>query len=157
MLANGNYPHFESKSGLSGHDAVAVISELAIEGGMRSYPTDIIAPMLEMLVMFRGVCKDVETLDRLIKMAPDRGKWAGGHSLFSDIRKKTLLAGKQGAPHLIAQYDFEEVCAKTLYNLSQSSAPFDPDSPFWIVPLGVALGRELGLTEPSQVCSLLKM
>lgn len=124
---------------------------------MRSHPSDIISAMMEMLVLFRGVCKDVETLDRLIKMAPNRGKWAGGHSLFSDIRKKKLLASKQGAQLLVAQYDFEEVCAKTLYNLSQSSAPFDPDSPFWIVPLGVALGRELGLTEPSQVCSFLKM
>jgi hypothetical protein len=124
---------------------------------MRSHPTDIISAMLEMLVMFRGVCKDVETLDRLIKMAPDRGKWAGGHSLFSDIRQKTLRADEQGDPLGIAQYKFEEVCAKTLYNLSRSSAPFDPDSPFWIVPLGLALGRELGLTEPSQVCSFLKM
>ncbi len=124
---------------------------------MRSHPTNIIAAMLEMLTVFKGVCKDVETLDRLMKMASDREKWAGGHSLFSDIRQKTKRADEQGDPLQIAQYAFEEVCAKTLFNLSGSSAPFDPDSPFWIFPLGVALGREIGFTEPSQISSLFKM
>jgi hypothetical protein len=124
---------------------------------MKSHPTNIIAAMQDMLTVFKGACKDVETLDRLMKMAADREKWAGGHALFSDIRQKTKRAEAQGYPLEMAQYAFEEVCAKTLYNLSGSNAPFDPDSPFWILPLGVALGRELGFTEPSQVSPLLKM
>lgn len=124
---------------------------------MRSHPTDIIAAMLEMLSVFGGACKDVETLSRLSKMASDRGKWVGGHSLFQDIRQKTLSAEKRGDRQAMAQYAFEEICAKTLYNLSGSAAPFDADSAFWIVPLGVALGRELGFVEPSQVTALLKM
>ena len=40
---------------------------------------------------------------------------------------------------------FEEVCAKTLYNLCGSRAPFDPDSPYWIVPNAFALARALGI------------
>jgi len=124
---------------------------------MRSHPTNIIAAMLEMLAVFESACKDVDTLGRLSKMASDRWKWAGGHSLFQDIRQKTLNAEKRGDPLAIAQYTFEEICAKTLYNLSGSTTPFDADSAFWVVPLGVALGREIGFTEPSQVTALLKM
>ncbi|ESZ86426.1 MAG: hypothetical protein Q27BB25_14240 [Blastomonas sp. CACIA14H2] len=142
---------------LAAYDPIAAIIKLAKMLIMRSQPTNIIAAMLEMLAVFKGACEDVETLDRLMTMACDREKWAGGHSLFSDIRQKTKRAEEQGDPLEIAQYAFEEVCAKTLYNLSGSNAPFDPDSPFWILPLGLALGRELGFGEPSQVSSLLKM
>lgn len=90
-------------------------------------------------------------------MASDRGKWSGGHALFQDIRQKTLKAEKRADQRALTQYAFEEVCAKTLYNLSHSPAPFDPDAAFWVVPLGVALGRTLGFTEPSQISSLLRM
>lgn len=124
---------------------------------MRSHPTNIIAAMLEMLAVFEGACKDVDTLGRLRKIASDRERWAGAHSLFQEIRQKTLKAEKAGDPATLAQYAFEEICAKTLYNLSGSTAPFDADSAFWIVPLGVALGREIGFVEPSQVTTLLKM
>ncbi|MDB5702108.1 MAG: hypothetical protein JWL66_2307 [Sphingomonadales bacterium] len=124
---------------------------------MRSHPTNIITAMLEMLAVFGSACKDVETLDGLSKIASDRGKWVEGHSLFQDIRQKTLRAEKRGDPLAMAQYAFEEICAKTLYNLSGSAAPFDADSAFWVVPLGVALGRELGFDDPSQVTALLKM
>ncbi|WP_271580192.1 hypothetical protein [Bradyrhizobium sp. CCBAU 45389] len=123
---------------------------------MRNHPTDIISAMLEMLAIFENACEDGDTLRRLSAMASNRGAWREGHALFQQIRHKTLKAEKRDELAL-AQYAFEEICAKTLYNLSHSPAPFDADSAFWVVPLGVELGRRLGFTEPSQVTSLLRM
>ena len=48
---------------------------------------------------------------------------------------------------LEAQYIFEEVCAKTLYNLANAAAPFDADSPYWIVPNAIALARLLNIDD----------
>ena len=124
---------------------------------MRSYPTHIIDAMLEMLSVFEGMVEDSHTLCQLTKMASDREEWKSGHALFQDIRQKTLKAEECDDKLALRQYAFEEICAKTLYNLSRPSAPFDPDSAFWVVPLGVALGREMGFSEPSQITSLLKM
>ena len=124
---------------------------------MRTHPTNIISAMLEMLAVFERACEDRHTLRRLSVMASARANWQGGHALFQEIRHKTLKAEKRKDELAIAQYAFEEACAKTLYNLSYSAAPFDADSAFWVVPLAVDLGRRLGFSEPSQVTSLLKM
>ena len=113
--------------------------------------------MVEMIAVFEGICEERDTLRRLHKMALDRGKWAGGHSLFQDIRHKKIKAERREDHLAMSQYDFEEKCAKTLYNLSRSAVSFDPDSAFWVIPSAVALGRELGLSEPSQISSLLRM
>jgi len=48
---------------------------------------------------------------------------------------------------------FEEICAKTLYNLSGAPAPFDPDSPYWIVPNAFALARRVGI-EPAEILAV---
>lgn len=124
---------------------------------MRSHPTDIISAMLEMLRTFESRCQDTETLARLIATASDQARWSGAKKLFEDIRRKTLAAGKRGDVLAEAQYAFEEICAKTLYNLSHPSAPFDADSAFWVMPLAVDLGRRLGLSQPGDVSTLLNM
>lgn len=113
--------------------------------------------MLEMLQTFEDRCEDTETLERLIATASDRTRWSQAKKLFEDIRQKTLAAGKRNDVLAEAQYAFEEICAKTLYNLSHPSAPFDADSAFWVVPLAVDLGRRLGLARPGEVSSLLDM
>jgi len=56
----------------------------------------------------------------------------------------------------MAQHAFEEICAKTLYNLTREPAPFDPDSPFWVLPLAVGLGFRLGVTDPGEISPLLR-
>ena len=124
---------------------------------MRSHPTNIIDAMLEMLTLFDGLVEDRTTLQQLVEMASNREEWKAGHELFQVIRQKTLKAEKHQDRLAGVQYAFEEICAKALYNLSDSSAPFDADSAFWVIPLGIALGRELGLRDPAQVLSLLKM
>ena len=64
-----------------------------------------------------------------------------GHDLFQRIRKTTIAAERAHEQRLVAQYLFEEVCAKTLYNLSGEPAPFDPDVPFRIVPNAILFAR----------------
>jgi hypothetical protein len=124
---------------------------------MRSHPTDIISAMLDMLSHFEAICRDKETLQKLIEIAPERARWSEGHTLFQEIRQKTLSTDQHGDELASAQYAFEEICAKTLYNLSDAPAPFDPDSAFWVVPLAVDLGRRLGFKEAGEVTPLLRM
>src|SRR5262245_34976573 len=62
------------------------------------------------------------------------------------------------------QYSFEEICAKTLYNLADHSPgfsaqylpPFDDDSPFWAIPIAIDFARELGIEDVTSICSLLR-
>jgi len=77
--------------------------------------------------------------------------------LFQGIRQKTLAAEKEGDELRLTQYAFEEICAKTLYNLSGSPAPFDADSAFWVIPLATQLGAKLGMKNPGEVSPLLEM
>jgi hypothetical protein len=76
-------------------------------------------------------------------------------SAFDQLEKKTLAAEKRDAPLALAQYAFEEICAKTLYNMTGEPAPFDPDSPFWGLPLALELGQMLGTTDAGEISPLL--
>ncbi|WP_051379669.1 hypothetical protein [Bradyrhizobium murdochi] len=111
--------------------------------------------MLAPLVFFEGRCKDKETFRKLITLANERSRRKEAHALFSEIRKKTLAAEKRGDQLALAQYAFEEICAKTLYNVTGEPAPFDPDSPFWVLPLALELGQMLGTTDGGEISPLL--
>jgi hypothetical protein len=101
---------------------------------------------------FAARCADRSTLDELSAVAANREKWKSAHGLFQKIRAKTLEAEGRRDSVMTAQYRFEEACAKTLYNLSYSSAPFDADSPYWIVPTALALAEKLGVP-PAEITS----
>jgi hypothetical protein len=58
-----------------------------------------------------------------------------------------------GRSPLEAQYLFEEVCAQTLYNMSGEPAPFDADSPYWIVPNALHAAKKMGI-ETSRVVAI---
>jgi hypothetical protein len=120
-----------------------------------SAPTDIVAALRDLLLLFESRCADKTTLGRLIELVDDRAEWQEAHGLFSEIRRKTLLAERRRDKLALSQYAFEEICAKTLYNISNSSAPFDPDSPFWVLPLAIRLGRQLGISKLSEISPLL--
>jgi hypothetical protein len=107
----------------------------------------IVTDVEKLIELFAERCKDRATLDELASMATDHGRWAKAHGLFDRIRQKTLVAERAGDQILTAQYLFEEICAKTLYNLSGESAPFDPDSPYWILPNAFALARKIGIDD----------
>ncbi len=139
------------------HSAYCEQSGSGYAATMRSHPTDIISAIVDMLAKFEAVCRDKETLRTLIEIAPDRQRWSQGHALFQAIRQKTLKADREGDELASSQYAFEEICAKTLYNLSGSSAPFDADSAFWVLPLAVDLGRRLGFSDAEQISPLLRV
>jgi hypothetical protein len=91
---------------------------------------DTITAMLAPLIFFEERCEDKETLRKLIMLANDKARRKQAHALFSEIRNKTLAAQRSGDQLAVAQYAFEE----TLYNITLEPAPFDPDSPFWVLP-----------------------
>ncbi|MEH2628357.1 hypothetical protein V1292_006412 [Bradyrhizobium sp. AZCC 1719] len=117
---------------------------------------DVIKAILAPLTFFEGRCEDKETLRKLITLANDRSRRKEAHALFSEIRRKTLAAAKRNDQLALAQYNFEEICAKTLYNLTREPAPFDPDTPFWVLPRALELGRMLGITDAGEISPLLK-
>lgn len=124
---------------------------------MRTHPTNILAAMLTPLRLFEARCEDKATLRKLIALTKDGSRRKEAYALFSEIRQKTLAAETRGDELALAQYAFEEICAKTLYNLTLEPAPFDPDSPFWVLPLALDLGRRMGVTDPRDVSPLLSM
>jgi hypothetical protein len=113
--------------------------------------------MLGLFDVFEPLCDDKQSLQALRAMASNRGHWRDAHGLFQGIRQKTLAAEKRGDELRLAQFDFEEACAKTIYNLSGAPAPFDADCAFWVIPRAIRLGAKLGLERPDQVSPLLAM
>jgi len=90
-------------------------------------------------------------------LANDKSQRMGARASFEAIRRKTLAAERRKDQLALAQYAFDEICAKTLYNVTNGPAPYDADSPFWVLPLALELGRTLGVTDPSEISPLLKV
>jgi len=111
-----------------------------------NYGGDIIRGIRELCEFFASRCEDRANLDELAQVASDRSKWHKGRHLF-DVARNNGLKKSKGSAKLEAQYLFEEICGKTLYNLSGQSAPFDADSPYWVVPNALKLARQLGVEE----------
>jgi hypothetical protein len=114
---------------------------------VEKHMANIIGAMKGLITLFRPHCQDQTTLDELTTLIEDKAKWRRGHDLFGRIRKKMLAADRAHDQRLIAQYAFEEVCAKTLYNLSGEPGPFDRDVPFRIVPNAILFGRALDVPD----------
>ena len=107
-----------------------------------------------LLELFSGHCTERGTLDELLVVVRSPSKWHTARGLFQRVREKTLVAERSRNGSAMAQYLFEEICAKTLYNLSGEPAPFDADSPYWVVPNAIALARRVGLAESTVLASI---
>ena len=91
---------------------------------------NVITTIQALITLFRPNCKECTTLTELAELAADHTRWRmGGRELFHQIREKTLSAERTGDRVLVAQYLFEEACAKTLTNIPANRATFDTDSP----------------------------
>lgn len=112
-----------------------------------NYRGAITKDLSRLIELLSSRCTDRETIDWLQRVALDRGKWHDAHGVFNHIRGKFLKAERKGNANEAAQYRFEEICAKTLYNLSGATAPFDSDSPYWIVPNAIAFARRVGIPD----------
>jgi hypothetical protein len=110
-----------------------------------------IATIQALITVFKPHCAECSTLTELAELAADRTRWRLGHQLFDRIRKKTLNAERTGDRVLEAQYLFEEACAKTIFNLVEKRAPFDPDSPFYVIPRAFVLARFLNISDSDVV------
>jgi len=111
-----------------------------------NYAGSIISDIRSLLSLFIEHCEEKSTLSELVAVLQERNRWPEGHKLFQKIRSK-LKKVESADTKLETQYLFEEICAKTIYNLSHSSAPFDSDSPYWIIPNALSLAKVLGLPE----------
>jgi hypothetical protein len=109
----------------------------------------------EFISLFEPHCEDQTTLAELKGLLSHRKDWPKAHELFKRIRKKTLKSVAVGDKKKACQYSFEEICAKTLYNLSYSAAPFDPDSPYWIIPLALDFANALEM-EPQAILRIVR-
>jgi hypothetical protein len=121
---------------------------------MTDQPRSAAECVAELIAFFIPQCSETETLDELHRHAvPQRKLLRECHSLFGRIREKTLRAEKTGDTRLLAQYSFEELCAKALYNLSWPNDGFRPDSAFWLLPVAADFAHVLGHEDPMVVWS----
>jgi len=112
-----------------------------------NYGGKVVRDMEGLIRLLAPHCEDRATIDALSSMLSDERSWAKAHDLFDEIRRKTLIAERSRDLKLTSQYLFEEICAKTLFNLSDTDAPFDPDSPYWIIPVALSFGRQVGIPD----------
>jgi hypothetical protein len=96
-----------------------------------------------LISLFKPFCRDTETLRELQSLLHHEKEWPKAHYLFTRIRTKNLNAIKSDDIKAEAQFCFEEVCAQTIYNMSASKKPFDPDSPYWVIPIALKLAGVL--------------
>jgi len=105
----------------------------------------IIAEMKSLLDIFESIVPDKESNRLVWRFCDEKAKWIKAHGLHSTLRDRNLKAIKEGNKAKECQYCFEEVIAKTLFNLTRSSAPFDPDSPYWVIKNALILAKEVGV------------
>lgn len=96
-----------------------------------------------LLDLFESKVPDKDSNRLVWKFCDEKQRWIKAHGLHSTLRDRNLKAIKQGDKVKEAQYYFEEVVAKTLFNLTRSSAPFDPDSPYWVIKNALTLAKAL--------------
>ncbi len=96
-----------------------------------------------LLDLFENEVPDKESNRLVKKFCDEKARWYKAHGLHSTLRDRNLKAIKHKNKAKECQYCFEEVIAKTLYNLTRSSAPFDPDSPYWVIKNALSLAKAL--------------
>jgi len=106
---------------------------------------DCVSDMKELLDHFEQFVPDLESNRLVRKFCAEKHRWPKAHGLHSTLRDRNTRAIKQNDCVRQCQHCFEEVDAKTLYNLTRLSAPFDPDSPYWVLKNALALSNALGL------------
>ena len=122
---------------------------------------DIVHAMVEIVDYFLPNSDDTSTLEKVRSYAINQKQWEHAHELFDEIRGKTNKAIHNKNKLLVSQYLFEEICAKTLYNMYcyafGEEDPFDPDSPFWILPLAIDHAKNLDVKNLEEISSILKI
>ncbi|HEY8100244.1 MAG TPA: hypothetical protein VIF82_05785 [Burkholderiaceae bacterium] len=105
----------------------------------------VILELKALLDLFDEHVPDRESNRLVWKLCDNRKKWMEAHDLHSVLRERNLIAIKEGDKVRECQYCFEEVVAATLFNLTYPEAPFDPDTPYWIIKNALALAKKVGI------------
>ncbi|MEP6602426.1 MAG: hypothetical protein ABJB69_00595 [Spartobacteria bacterium] len=121
---------------------------------MRKLSAPIIVAIKKLIDVFSHHSSDPETLRELGSVLDDRDCWRSAKGLFDRIRRKTRAVESGGDVRLTAQYAFEEACAKTLYNLTQPTAPFDADSPYWTIPGAFIVASHYGIPDSEIIAAI---
>ena len=108
------------------------------------------------LAHFAPHCRDTSTYRKLQNIAARPRRWRRGYALFESVRRKTLKAIDRRDEFLQHQYALEEICAKTLYNMSIAAdeapfmipAPFDDDSADFVMPIARQFAAYLDISPP---------
>jgi hypothetical protein len=103
------------------------------------------ACIVGLLGLFRGRVPDAESSARVLELATDPDHWSAGHKVFDEVRRRTLAAIKAQDHERCAQYGFEELCCKALYNAAGPADPFDPSSPFSVAGAALRLAHRVGV------------
>jgi hypothetical protein len=98
-----------------------------------------------LLDLFENEVPDKESNRLVWKFCNEKHRWIKAHGLHSTLRDRNLKAIEQSNHAKECQYCFEEVIAKTLYNLTRAEAPFDPDSPYWVIKNALSLAKTLNI------------
>lgn len=107
----------------------------------------IVPALRDLLLLFESRCQDSRNLTELLRvLSGSRSSWSNARSCFASARTRHRRGGEASSTQ---QLFFEEVVSKTLYNLSGASAPFDADSPYWVVPGALSLAESLDLPSSS--------
>jgi hypothetical protein len=101
--------------------------------------------IMALLRLFEPHASDCETHGWVTALAADKSKWPDAHRVFDRVHGRTLAAIKAKDVRREAQYMFEEICLKSLYNETAARDPFDSDSPHWIIKCAVNLARQFGV------------
>jgi len=117
-------------------------------------PVHVVIAIRNIAELLKSKTSDAATLDVIIAYSHDRGRCEKAHGLFDQIRSKTTKAANRGDTKMEAQYRFEEACVKTFYNLGRFSAPFDPDSPYLIIPRALCAAEHFGLNQESVLATI---
>ena len=117
--------------------------------------------MEKLIAVLAAKSPERSTLDELLRMIDDENSWINAGDLFDRIRHKYVQAARRNDACLAAQYDFEEVCAKSLFNFwvygHQYSrlVGYDPDAQFWILPLALSAARAFGIDEKEIIAAVI--
>lgn len=104
--------------------------------------------IIQLIWAFEDHVDDSSTMARLKECAEDHEFGTQrSRNIFETIRVKTLNAERNGNTKLVAQWAFEEACAKALFNFGRPAGSYDPDAQFWIFPFAMRLADALGLPE----------
>lgn len=104
-----------------------------------------IGDIITLLKLFEANVPDKESNKAVLNLVQNNEQWKNAHDLFDKIRKNNLKAIKNKDSIKETQYCFEEVCAQSIYNLTQPADPFDSDSPHWIIKNALSLAYKVGL------------